>query len=115
MKSVQIKMGKRLKQEVAERNIDGFGATVQPLGSTSVDLITKTFSMCQTHKDFICRETTMVGKIKKQQNRTVTSGHEGLGFNPSPGSSHSPGTRAQMPTVQVKLVFFGQCQRGLVD
>lgn len=22
---------------------------------------------------------------------------------------------AQMPTVQVKLVFFGRCQRGLVD
>lgn len=37
MKPVKIKMGKRLKQEVAERFIDGLGATVHARGSTSVD------------------------------------------------------------------------------
>lgn len=69
--------------------------------------------MCQTHKDCICRETTKGGG-----GCTVTSERGGLGFNPSAlvpptvqGHAHEV---AQMPTVQVKLVFFGQCQRGLV-
>lgn len=71
--------------------------------------------MCQNHKVCICGETTM----KKTCSKAAWSpGSEGVwGSIPAPVpptvQRHACEVN-QMPTAQVKLVFFGQCQRGLV-
>lgn len=68
--------------------------------------------MCQTHKDCICRETTKGGGAARSPRSAEVWGSIPALVPPTvQGHAHEV---AQMPTVQVKLVFFGQCQRGLV-